>query len=169
MIRTAEPKPRNGMSFVDRGWTKGACDNASGNGCLPDPRTKRLRFFNVDNSNLRRARDFPGLTLLLYQRKRAYKVAPPRFGGRLRCGITSIHAIHGRATIRAPLSYAETSPATVAGSAAGRLLAGGRILYDVSPQQMASFARDAVAAGASLIGGCCGKTPTHVRASRSAI
>jgi hypothetical protein len=24
-----------------------------------DPRTKRLRFFNVDNSNLRRARDFP--------------------------------------------------------------------------------------------------------------
>jgi hypothetical protein len=28
------------------------------NGWAPDPRTKRLRFFNVDNSNLRRARKF---------------------------------------------------------------------------------------------------------------
>jgi hypothetical protein len=35
---------------------KGACGDGLGNDLTPDPRTKRLRFFNVDNSNLDGAR-----------------------------------------------------------------------------------------------------------------
>jgi methionine synthase / methylenetetrahydrofolate reductase(NADPH) len=34
---------------------------------------------------------------------------------------------------------------------------------------MASFARKAIAAGAQILGGCCGTTPNHIRAMRTAI
>jgi len=45
----------------------------------------------------------------------------------------------------------------------------GRNVYLCSPEHMASFARKAIAAGAQLVGGCCGTTPNHIRAMRSAI
>jgi homocysteine S-methyltransferase len=45
----------------------------------------------------------------------------------------------------------------------------GRNIYLCSPEYMASFARKAVAAGAQLVGGCCGTTPNHTRAMRAAI
>jgi homocysteine S-methyltransferase len=45
----------------------------------------------------------------------------------------------------------------------------GRNIYLCSPEYMASFARKAVAAGAQLLGGCCGTTPHHIRAMRYAI
>ncbi|MGD0889330.1 MAG: bifunctional homocysteine S-methyltransferase/methylenetetrahydrofolate reductase [Acidobacteriaceae bacterium] len=43
----------------------------------------------------------------------------------------------------------------------------GRNIYMASPEYMASFARKFIHAGASLIGGCCGTTPNHIRAMRS--
>ena len=39
----------------------------------------------------------------------------------------------------------------------------GVAVYDVSPGQMAEFARGAIERGAQVIGGCCGSTPEHVR------
>jgi len=45
----------------------------------------------------------------------------------------------------------------------------GRNIYMASPEYMASFARKFLRAGATLIGGCCGTTPNHIRAMRSAI
>jgi homocysteine S-methyltransferase len=45
----------------------------------------------------------------------------------------------------------------------------GRNIYLCSPEYMASFARKAVAAGVQIVGGCCGTTPNHIRAMRSAI
>lgn len=45
----------------------------------------------------------------------------------------------------------------------------GRSIYLTSPEYMASFARKFVQAGASLVGGCCGTTPSHVRAMRGAL
>ncbi len=45
----------------------------------------------------------------------------------------------------------------------------GRNIYLCSPEYMASFARKAVTAGAQIVGGCCGTTPNHIRAMRSAI
>ncbi len=45
----------------------------------------------------------------------------------------------------------------------------GRNIYLCSPEYMASFARKAIAAGAQIVGGCCGTTPNHIRAMRSAI
>ncbi|HZP06865.1 MAG TPA: bifunctional homocysteine S-methyltransferase/methylenetetrahydrofolate reductase [Terracidiphilus sp.] len=45
----------------------------------------------------------------------------------------------------------------------------GRNIYLCSPEYMASFARKAINSGVQLVGGCCGTTPNHIRAMRSAI
>ncbi|MBS1814266.1 MAG: bifunctional homocysteine S-methyltransferase/methylenetetrahydrofolate reductase [Acidobacteria bacterium] len=45
----------------------------------------------------------------------------------------------------------------------------GRSIYLSSPEFMASFARKAMRAGATVIGGCCGTTPAHIRAMRGSI
>ena len=46
---------------------------------------------------------------------------------------------------------------------------GGRIAYLATPEYFASFARDAVDAGATIVGGCCGTTPDHIRAMGEAL
>ena len=45
----------------------------------------------------------------------------------------------------------------------------GRNIYLTSPEYMASFARRFVKAGVQYVGGCCGTTPNHIRAMKSAI
>ncbi len=45
----------------------------------------------------------------------------------------------------------------------------GRNIYLCSPEYMASYARKFVAAGVRFVGGCCGTTPEHIRAMKSAI
>jgi methionine synthase / methylenetetrahydrofolate reductase(NADPH) len=45
----------------------------------------------------------------------------------------------------------------------------GRNLYLCSPEYMASFARKFAQAGVQFVGGCCGTTPSHIRAMRSAL
>ncbi len=45
----------------------------------------------------------------------------------------------------------------------------GRNIYLTSPEYMASFARKFVKAGANWVGGCCGTTPNHIRAMKSAL
>jgi methionine synthase / methylenetetrahydrofolate reductase(NADPH) len=45
----------------------------------------------------------------------------------------------------------------------------GRNLYLCTPEHMASFARRFITAGATLIGGCCGTTPSHTRAMKAAL
>lgn len=45
----------------------------------------------------------------------------------------------------------------------------GRTIFKETPEQMAAKAMQLVAAGASIIGGCCGTTPDHIAAIRAAI
>jgi homocysteine S-methyltransferase len=45
----------------------------------------------------------------------------------------------------------------------------GRNIYLCSPEYMASYARQFVAAGARVVGGCCGTTPEHIRVMKSAL
>jgi methionine synthase / methylenetetrahydrofolate reductase(NADPH) len=45
----------------------------------------------------------------------------------------------------------------------------GRNIYLCSPEYMASFARKFTRAGVQFIGGCCGTTPQHIRAMKSAL
>ena len=44
-----------------------------------------------------------------------------------------------------------------------------RTVYSQSPADMADLVPDLAAAGAQIIGGCCGTTPDHIRAFRQAI
>jgi 5-methyltetrahydrofolate--homocysteine methyltransferase len=46
---------------------------------------------------------------------------------------------------------------------------GGRLLYPETPQAMAEGVPNLLAAGARVIGGCCGTTPAHIRAIGAAI
>jgi methionine synthase / methylenetetrahydrofolate reductase(NADPH) len=45
----------------------------------------------------------------------------------------------------------------------------GRNIYLCSPEYMASYARKFVNTGVSLVGGCCGTTPEHIKAMNSAL
>jgi homocysteine S-methyltransferase len=45
----------------------------------------------------------------------------------------------------------------------------GRTIYLTSPEYMASFAKKAVRAGATFVGGCCGTTPSYTRAMKSSL
>ncbi len=61
--------------------------------------------------------------------------------------------------------------AIVAKANAGRPVAAadGSVTYPGTPAQAAAHARRAVAAGARVVGGCCGTTPAHVAAIASAL
>src|SRR5215831_5942590 len=45
----------------------------------------------------------------------------------------------------------------------------GRNIYLCSPEYMASYTRKLVSAGVGLVGGCCGTTPEHIKAMKSAL
>ncbi len=45
----------------------------------------------------------------------------------------------------------------------------GQAVYKVTPQEMGEFAKKYVAAGARIVGGCCGSTPEHVAAIVKAV
>jgi homocysteine S-methyltransferase len=47
--------------------------------------------------------------------------------------------------------------------------AAGRILYPATPEYFAGYAAAYAAAGASIVGGCCGTTPAHIAAMRQAL
>jgi methionine synthase / methylenetetrahydrofolate reductase(NADPH) len=44
-----------------------------------------------------------------------------------------------------------------------------RLIYPATPEYFGDFARRFLQAGASIIGGCCGTTPDHIRAMRAAL
>jgi len=44
-----------------------------------------------------------------------------------------------------------------------------QIVYDASPEQMATLAMQYVRLGATIVGGCCGSSPEHIRAIRDAV
>ncbi|MDD3095821.1 MAG: homocysteine S-methyltransferase family protein [Candidatus Neomarinimicrobiota bacterium] len=48
-------------------------------------------------------------------------------------------------------------------------LQGNEVLYPESPEHMAAAVPDIIAAGAGIIGGCCGTTPEHIRAMKKCI
>jgi methionine synthase I (cobalamin-dependent)/5,10-methylenetetrahydrofolate reductase len=48
-------------------------------------------------------------------------------------------------------------------------LAGGRVMYPATPDYFGEYALAFKDAGASIVGGCCGTTPDHIRSMRTAI
>src|SRR6476469_8149521 len=48
-------------------------------------------------------------------------------------------------------------------------MVGGRIVYVSTPDYMATFAQRMAAGGVRILGGCCGTTPSHIRALAEAL
>jgi methionine synthase / methylenetetrahydrofolate reductase (NADH) len=67
------------------------------------------------------------------------------------------------------LSAATSLPLAAMPNAGTPRAVDGRNIYLCSPEYMASFARKFLKAGVQFIGGCCGTTPNHIRAIKSAI
>ncbi|HUY80978.1 MAG TPA: bifunctional homocysteine S-methyltransferase/methylenetetrahydrofolate reductase [Acidobacteriaceae bacterium] len=67
------------------------------------------------------------------------------------------------------LSTATSLPLAAMPNAGTPRAVDGRNIYLCSPEYMASFARKFLKAGVQFIGGCCGTTPNHIRAIKSAI
>ncbi len=60
-------------------------------------------------------------------------------------------------------------PLVVKGNCGVPHFEGTEIVYSGTPELMARYATAAIDAGARIVGGCCGTTPTHVAAMRQAI
>lgn len=56
------------------------------------------------------------------------------------------------------------TPILIQANAGLPVLENGRTVFKDSPEQMAAKAPELIAAGANIIGGCCGTTPDHIRA-----
>ncbi len=69
----------------------------------------------------------------------------------------------------ASMATATRTPLVVQPNAGFPGRVGGRIFYLSTPQYLAEYARRFVAAGATLVGGCCGTTPEHIRAMGRAL
>lgn len=74
--------------------------------------------------------------------------------------------------LRTVLGFAAAAPALpviAKGNAGIPKFVGGHIHYDGTPELMADYAVLARDCGARIIGGCCGTTPAHLRAMRTAL
>jgi 5-methyltetrahydrofolate--homocysteine methyltransferase len=85
----------------------------------------------------------------------------------LNCG-TGMDMERARAAVE---RYRETTglPVMVQPNAGQPKLVNMQVCYDETPEQMVAGVIPLLEAGASIIGGCCGSTPAHIRAFRQAI
>lgn len=67
-----------------------------------------------------------------------------------------VHSAHGAPVILQP-------------NAGAPIESGGSFSYAATPQDLAHWAVEAIASGVSIIGGCCGTTPAHIKAMAEVI
>ena len=66
-------------------------------------------------------------------------------------------------TVKRMAAVAKTARLAAMPNAGAPALIEGRYVYLCTPEYMASHARRMIAAGVSLVGGCCGTTPAHIK------
>jgi 5-methyltetrahydrofolate--homocysteine methyltransferase len=62
-----------------------------------------------------------------------------------------------------------TIPILIQSNAGLPKVLGGKTIYEETPKSMASRVPELIAAGANIIGGCCGTTPEHIKAIAKAL
>jgi len=86
------------------------------------------------------------------------------------CGVGAAEVVAAIANLAGAAAAANTAPILVAKANCGiPTWQQGRIVYDGTPELMADYAGLVSDAGARIVGGCCGTTPTHVAAMRTAL
>ena len=66
-------------------------------------------------------------------------------------------------TVERMAAVVKTAKVSAMPNAGAPALVDGRYVYLCTPEYMASYARRFLAAGVSIVGGCCGTTPAHIR------
>ena len=94
------------------------------------------------------------------------KLAAPPVAFGANCGVGASDLLR---TILGFSALAPERPIVAKGNAGIPKYVDGEIVYDGTPDLMADYAVLARDAGASIIGGCCGTMPEHLRAMRAAL
>jgi 5-methyltetrahydrofolate--homocysteine methyltransferase len=71
--------------------------------------------------------------------------------------------------VRELRSVAQKIPILVQANAGLPVLVDGKEIYPETPEEMAKWVPELIAAGANIIGGCCGTTPDHIKAIKRAV
>ena len=82
------------------------------------------------------------------------------------CGTGLQEALTAAAAIK---EAAPLAPVIVKSNCGIPVFRQGRLTYPEGPDQVGAYARQALEAGCSVIGACCGSTPRHIQAIRSAM
>lgn len=86
------------------------------------------------------------------------------------CGVGASEVVAAICNLATAAEDLDVRPALVAKANCGiPQYIDGKIVYSGTPELMAEYAILAANAGATIIGGCCGTTPVHVKAMRDAI
>ena len=94
----------------------------------------------------------------------SFPVLPVAIG--VNCGAGIAPLLRDVAAMR---SAAPRLPVVAKASAGLPQLRDGRLIYPLTPEHMAAYARAAVMVGARIVGGCCGTTPAHIDAMSAAL
>lgn len=86
------------------------------------------------------------------------------------CGVGASEVVAAVCNLRAAASEHDEQPPIIAKANCGiPEYLDGKIVYSGTPELMAVYTQLSADAGASIIGGCCGTTPTHVASMRRAL
>ena len=107
--------------------------------------------------------------------KTAYGVSPAHVAKKLEqwgADVVGINCSTGpEATWKAIRKMAEVSniPLSAQPNAGFPQLVQGRLIYLASPEYFAEYAKRFIQSGVRIVGGCCGTTPSHIRAIKAAV
>jgi len=97
-----------------------------------------------------------------------FETAPDACG--TNCGVGASEVIAAIINMKTAAQQREIEPVLVAKANCGiPEYVDGKIVYSGTPELMAEYARMAADAGARIIGGCCGTTPTHIASMANAL
>lgn len=79
------------------------------------------------------------------------------------------HGVEKMVKIAREFKKVSTSPLAIQSNAGTPELKDGKLVYPETPEFFSSKVPEFIEAGVSIIGGCCGTTPEHIRAIRNAV
>lgn len=86
------------------------------------------------------------------------------------CGVGASEVVAAVLNLNTAAGALDATPAIVAKANCGiPEYVDGKIVYNGTPELMAHYAKLCIDAGATIIGGCCGTSPEHLKAMRDAI
>lgn len=102
--------------------------------------------------------------------KLASEMLPDLTGCGTNCGVGAAEVVAAMINMKKSCSDLAEPPAFIAKANCGiPEWVEGEIVYNGTPELMATYAKLAFDAGARIIGGCCGTSPEHIRAIKNAL